>query len=250
MTARTPLLRPGLLALAGLAALGIACSGSAPSTAEATPVATESPASTSTAVAGATAHAAATPATVDVNRVLTHLRALSVDIGTRTAGSEPERRAAQYIAGVLTADGYTTAIETFTFPDLYDESSVGLGADGGSAPQVAARLLEGSAIATVSGVLVDGGSGLPGEIETANVAGRVVLVRRGSIPFAQKVANALQGGAIAVLVVNNDTGPIRGGTLGQVTTIPALGLPGSQSAALRNVLGQTVRVVAAGGRAP
>ena len=228
-TARSSLRLAGLLAF--VATLIVACSA---------PSALPAPAAPAAATTAGTAGAATTPGTaLSVDRVTAHLKALAVDIGIRSAGSEEERRAARYIAGVLTDAGYTATIEPFTFSMPAEESS-SVTIEGGK--PFTARLIEGSALGLATGALVDGGTGTATQIEAAGARGRVVLVRRGDIPFSSKVANAAQAGAVAVLVVNNESGQFRG-TLGRETaSIPALAIDGGQWEALRAALGRTINL--------
>ena len=235
--------------LAPLAGFLVACSSPAPapvSAISATPAATatssvSTPSATAAASPGATVPLSGP---VDVDRALAHLKVLSVDIGVRESGSENERRAARYIADVLTAQGYTTSIETFTYPARYDDSVLRLTAG----VVIKANLLDGSSMGTAVGLLVDGGTGQPEQLATAK--GAIVLMRRGGLPFGQKVANAQQAGALGVLVVNNEAGPFRG-TLGQQrASIPALAIDGGRAEAMRAALGQNVEMQAAGGTRP
>ena len=179
---------------------------------------------------------------VDVERVMQHVRALSVDIGIRAAGTDGERKAADYISGVLTSQGYTTTVEPFTFRMRFDESTLTVGG-----ATVQASLFDGAASGTVSGALVDGGQGAPEQIPAA-ARGGVLLVRRGGISFAQKVANAQQAGALAVVVLNSESGRFRG-TLGmQRSTIPAIAVDGAEADRLRGAQSaQSVTVTASGG---
>lgn len=246
---------------AAITAIGVAlvaCSG-APTAATATtsPTAT-SAASSPTAsaepsrVAGAAGGAAtgAPNATVplggsaNAERAMAHLRTLAVDIGVRDSGSENERRAARYIADVLTAQGYTTSLESFTYSARYDESVV----RPTPSTNVKALLLDGAANGKVSGVLVDGGTGLPEQIAAVPARGAVVLMRRGGLPFGQKVSNAQTAGAAAVIIVNVEGGLFRGQLGDFRASIPALAVEGRQWDALRSVLGQTVEVEGASGR--
>jgi aminopeptidase YwaD len=228
------------------AAFLVACSAPGPAAvAPATPTAAAATSPAPSATAAAAGPRATVPLTgpVDVERVMTHLRTLAVDIGIRDSGSENERRAARYIADVLTAQGYTTTIEPFTYPARYDDSTVTLA----SGTSIKTAMLDGSAQGDIGGVLVDGGTGQPEQLAGSSVRGAIVLMRRGGLPFAQKVANAQQAGALAVLVVNNEAGPFRG-TLGQPrASIPALAIDGNHWDALRSALGQRVQVLAVGG---
>ena len=165
---------------------------------------------------------AVAPTPPEVDRVLVHIRMLAGTIGIRAAGTDGERAAAKYIAGVLDAAGYATAVEPFTFTTRFDDSRVDV--DGAS---IDGTLLEGSAKGSVSGAVVAAGTGRPEEVAAVNVRGRVALIRRGDIPFAAKAANARADGAIAVVIANDRAGPF-GGTLGAATVdIPVVGVEGS-----------------------
>lgn len=254
MTA-TSLVAARLLSVA-LVALLAACEGSAPAP-EATAAATAASASPTGTGAGAgtappardAAPAAPPKATVplsgpvDVERVMAHLKVLSVDIGVRDSGSAGEQRAARYIADVLTAQGYATTVETFTYPARYDDSTV----KAGTAEAIRGFLLDGAATGRAAGVLVDGGLGQPDQIAAIPARGAVVLLRRGGLPFAQKVANAQQAGAVAVVIVNSEPGPFRGMLGQQRASIPAIAVDGSRWEALRAALGQTVEVEGSAG---
>lgn len=66
-----------------------------------------------------------------------------------------------------------------------------------------------------------------------DVRGKVAVVRRGQIPFAQKARNALAAGARGLIVVNNEAGELRGGTLGERVELPVLGVSSATGAGLR-----------------
>lgn len=205
--------------------------------AEAPPSASATAAGSATRAPGSAGAAPTAQPPVDADRALAHIRMLASDIGVRAAGTDAERRAARYIADTLTAAGYTATLETFTFPSRFDESTVRL--PGGP---VTALAMDGSASGNATGVLVDGGVGGPEEIPAA-ARGAVLIVRRGGgVTFAQKAANARAAGAVAVVVVNSDAGPLRG-TLGpERTAIPVVGVEGSNDASLRAALGRAVTV--------
>ncbi|MGM9974306.1 MAG: S8 family serine peptidase [Clostridiaceae bacterium] len=52
------------------------------------------------------------------------------------------------------------------------------------------------------------GLGTPEEISSVELTGKVALIKRGSISFSEKVKNAYDGGAAAVIVFNNAAGTI------------------------------------------
>jgi Zn-dependent M28 family amino/carboxypeptidase len=77
--------------------------------------------------------------------------------------------------------------------------------------------------------------------------GSVALVRRGTCTFAQKSANAAGAGAAALLVTNNEDGPLAGGSLGEEATgvVPTGGLSSGDGEALAARAGTPVTLVLA-----
>jgi hypothetical protein len=93
-------------------------------------------------------------------------------------------------------------------------------------------------------VLVDDGALLPNEgcglfINAASVNGKIALIKRGTCPFIQKCTNAVNAGAIAVIMINNVSGipAAMGGvdTFGSVT-IPSVAISQDQGDALVTML--------------
>lgn len=69
------------------------------------------------------------------------------------------------------------------------------------------------------------GIGTPDEFSTKDVKGKIALVARGTISFDEKIANAKQAGAKAVIIYNNVDGEIPF-YIGESTKyIPAFRLP-------------------------
>lgn len=96
----------------------------------------------------------------------------------------------------------------------------------------------------ITQLLVNCGLGQPGECP-ANVAGNIALIQRGSISFAEKVTNAMNAGAVGVIVYNNEPGELVA-TLGTPTApgggawIPAVGVSDTTGAALLSQVGTPV----------
>lgn len=61
-----------------------------------------------------------------------------------------------------------------------------------------------------SALLVPAGLGKPEDFQKINVAGKIALVSRGEIKFADKIQNALAAKAIGVVIYNNTTGLMQG----------------------------------------
>lgn len=104
--------------------------------------------------------------------------------------------------------------------------------------------MDGSPTGSASGPLVDcglGTSACPGG------GGQVCLIQRGDITFADKVLACQDGGGVAAVIYNNESGSLSG-TLGETaTSIPSLGVSDTQGAELLNLLGQTADVVVGAG---
>ncbi|WP_020680133.1 S8 family serine peptidase [Marinobacterium rhizophilum] len=84
-----------------------------------------------------------------------------------------------------------------------------------------ALAMEGSPYATATGALVDCGIG---ENSCTDASGKVCLIQRGNITFADKVLACQAGGGVAAVIYNNEPG-LLSGTLGGIdTSIPSLGI--------------------------
>jgi subtilisin family serine protease len=107
----------------------------------------------------------------------------------------------------------------------------------------AAREMDGSPAATVTAPLADFGLGTAAN---AAMAGKVCLIKRGSISFADKVSNCQASGGVGAVVYNNVAGGLAGTLGGTVTSIPSVGISDTDGAALLGQLGQpaTVKVIA------
>lgn len=102
-----------------------------------------------------------------------------------------------------------------------------------------AKQITGAGTSTVSGVLVFGGLG---ESPTPDWAGKVVLLDRGVISYADKVKKAAAAGAVAVIIANTSN-PSNVATLApDSSTIPALSVSQAEGATLKSKVGESVRV--------
>lgn len=209
-----------------LAVLAAACGGGDDEGPSPSPV---SPAPSSTR----TETAAPTPtigeAEFDSSRALELVRALSVDIGIRAAGTEGETRAANFIRDELAKYGYDTKLQPFPIETFVDvNTSLEL-----LAPEqrvVEAFALGRSASASLEGALLPAGLGFPQQFPTGT-DGSIVLIERGEITFGEKVANATAAGAAGVVIYNNQSGPFRG-SLTEESRIPAASISREDGLAL------------------
>ncbi len=72
--------------------------------------------------------------------------------------------------------------------------------------------LEGAKNGTVTGEYIFCGLGKPEEIPST-VSGKIALIKRGELRFSEKTRNAMNAGAIAVVIFNNDSSASSGFTL-------------------------------------
>ena len=111
------------------------------------------------------------------------------------------------------------------------------------ASSYAPREMTGSPAATATAPLADFGLGTATD---SAMAGKVCLIKRGSVAFGVKVANCQASGGVGAVVYNNTAGGLSG-TLGTtVTSIPSVGVSDTEGASLMAQLGQqaTVKVIA------
>jgi len=139
---------------------------------------------------------------IDPARMMGHIEYLSVGIGPRVASSPEEAAGAEYIASTLASYGYAVQIQEFPYTNRVAYLDV-LEPEGIT---VHVRVGTNSPLTPPGGVtgrVVDCGYGTAGEFPS-DVAGNIALIRRGSVTFANMVANATAAGAVAVLIQNTD----------------------------------------------
>jgi len=168
----------------------------------------------------------------DTDRVMATIRFLAGEIGTRPAGSEASRRAAEHLVAQLRVLGYRAETQPFTFREYVDRGSE-LRVVGGR--PVSANTLRDSPAGSVRGLLAAAGLGRPEDVAAADLRGKVALVQRGAITFREKVRNAAAAGAVGVVVYNNQPGNFRG-TLGEPGPVPAVSISQEDGTALAEQL--------------
>jgi subtilisin family serine protease len=99
-------------------------------------------------------------------------------------------------------------------------------------------VLDGSAMGTVSAPLAN--FGLGDQVDN-KVAGKVCLIQRGTITFAEKVQNCVTSGGVGAVIYNNVAGSFAG-TLNGSTTIQAVSASDTEGAALLGQLGETADI--------
>lgn len=214
--------RTGLVAWLLAGAILVACGTSAePSTPSASGTTATVEAGITPAATSAASGVGAVRSTPSAARAMAHLKTLAGDIGSRPTTTPSERRAAEYIKQQLEAAGYQVTLEEFDVQaTLSGTASIRLT----SGATVEAAPLSGSPNGTLSGDLVAAGIGRVSDLAAAGVSGKIVVLDRGEITFAEKVRNAQAAGATGVIVVNNEAGLFRGDLGGEPARIPAVSI--------------------------
>ena len=182
------------------------------------------------------------------DRAYAHLIVLAQDIGSRSAGSDAEFAAADYIADQLTSYGYRASLDAFQV-EYFVEQASRLEVLSPEAVTLEPRALHLSASGEATGELVAAGIGRPEDFPAGDLAGRVALLERGELAFSDKMANAAAAGAAAVIVYNNQEGSFRG-DLSEESAIPAVSISQAEGQQLVALLAQgpvTVRLSAEAG---
>jgi len=146
-------------------------------------------------------------ARIDAGKALGHIRYLSETIGPRVAGTAEEREAANYISKQFEKLGYDVEVQTFEINNVVSELTVDLFTD----KLFMVNTATGSGYTDLDGItgkLVNCGLGASPAEFPAEVSGKIAFVQRGSVSFAIKAQNAVNAGAIGVLMYNNSPGNV------------------------------------------
>ena len=172
-----------------------------------------------------------------------HVDVLAREIGSRPAGSEAQARAAQYVLEQLRGLGYEAELQPFPIT-YYEDRGASLTVAGAAGGDPAATTLVYSARGMVEGELVDAGLGRAGDFSSDAVRGKIALIQRGGIRFAEKVDNVAAAGAVGAVIYNSQPGNFSG-SLAAAASIPAVSLSLEDGQALAGRLGRgpvTVRL--------
>jgi Zn-dependent M28 family amino/carboxypeptidase len=186
---------------------------------------------------------------VTADAMMAHLAKLqdiaNANDGTRAVGTPGYEASVDYVVNTLRNSGFDVQTPEFSARVFHGEKPAVT--VGGKA--VEARALEFSRATPpdgVSGALVvaaagDGAGCKPSDFDGLPVQGAVVLVDRGTCPFAQKEDAAAQRGAVAMIVADNVDEQQMGGTLGANTDvkIPVVSVTRSAGVQLRAQPGPT-----------
>ncbi len=175
---------------------------------------------------------------IKVENIYNHIAELSKN--PRVAGTQGEKDAVDYIKSQFESYGYETELQPFTISSYTEPSLKELSIDGN---ELETNTFTYGVNGEVTSKLVDVGFGAPSDFEGKDVKGKIALIQRGGFSFAEKILNAENAGASAVIIYNNADGVING-TLGEPNDdyVPAVAITQEQGLALKARLdsGETV----------
>ncbi|MFJ8071201.1 M28 family peptidase [Peribacillus sp. NPDC096447] len=179
---------------------------------------------------------------IDADKIYKNIEYLSQT--PRVAGTDSEYKAVQFIKKLFQSYGYKADIEEFNFLSYTDPNLVELSVAGFDG-EIQANHLTYSVNGDLSGEVVYAGLGTKEELEETDVAGKIALIQRGSLTFAEKVLNAAEKGAAGVILFNNADGELNG-TLGGANDkyIPSVTITKKDGEALLEKLNAGVKLTA------
>lgn len=185
---------------------------------------------------------------IGIDAMMGHLQKLQ-DIanehgGTRAIGTPGYDASVDYVANTLREHGFDVQTQDFT-ARIFKAEKGSVAAAGKTLDARALLFSAGTPAEGVRGPLVAApDDDTPGctasDYDGLAVTGAVVLVDRGSCPFKEKMAAAVERGAVAMIVADNIDQPRMGGTLGEKTDvkIPVVSVTKADGALLREKKGE------------
>ncbi|WP_134687383.1 M28 family peptidase [Brevibacillus migulae] len=133
----------------------------------------------------------------------------------RVSGTKEEDKAVKYIEKKFESFGLKTEVQPFEFEKYFGASEVSFTV---GEEEIPSNALDYTANGNVTAELVYVGLGKAEDLEGVDLTGKIALIQRGDITFAEKLANAVEKGAEAAVIFNrqgagDDDAPF-GGTLG------------------------------------
>lgn len=167
----------------------------------------------------------------DSAQAFAYNQTLAVSIGTRVAGSPSGAKAGDYIAQEFSKDGYAVERQAFDFQMWQDRSTV-VKMTVPEEKDLDAKPIQNSPPGKIEAELaVVRGQGTETDFANVDVTGKIALVPRGTLLFADKAKNAANAGALAIIIYNNQSGLFTG-ALRDRASIPVLSLSDLQGQAL------------------
>ena len=147
------------------------------------------------------------------------LQRFTEEMSPRESATDEEKAAADYLVRELELLGYEARLQPFDYEELLGNQAVRL-LDGET---LRTNPLRFTGVGTADGILAEVGLARAEEVSEEKVSGRVALIRRGELTFAEKVTRVAEAGAVAAIIYNNQAGVFRG-WLDDESAIPVVAL--------------------------
>lgn len=179
---------------------------------------------------------------ISIDNMMADLEAIATNDNARMAGFEGEHDAANYMVDQFKELGLNTRKQVIKNIDIYMDLGSSIAINGENI--AGARTMTYSPVTKgiIEGDLVYAGLGKPEECASANLKGKIALIKRGELSFAAKAENAYQSGAKGVIIYNNVESQLNG-TLGTIGNVPTIGIDKATGDALqaRIVAGEAIK---------
>lgn len=164
-------------------------------------------------------------------RAFAYLSELAEDVGVRTSGTDLELAAAEYLAQTFEGLGYASEIQEFS----WDSPVASLTVTGSDLGQLDVNTLAGTINGEATAPLFLVGLAKPEDIPSEGLDGKIALIERGEITFADKVSRVYDAGAVAAIIYNREGGNFRGSLRGP-SEIPAVSLSRADGLMLKELV--------------
>lgn len=145
---------------------------------------------------------------INMDKIMSDIAFLSSRDNARVAGFENEHEAANYLVTEFNNLGIKSRKQIVKDIAGYISETPELMIDGVKVDSKAMTYSNGTK--GVEGELVYCGLGKTGDFKNVDVKGKIALIQRGEITYAEKVDNATANGAKGVIIYNNTSGVVNG----------------------------------------
>lgn len=138
---------------------------------------------------------------VDAEQLYSHVEHLAKI--ARPPATETEFAAAVYVENALRSYGYETKLHPFAYYTYRKPASLSLTIADWPEQKWAVSGFTFGENGTATAEIVDAGYGRPADYANDTARGKIALVKRGELPFGEKVRQAAAAGAVAIIIWND-----------------------------------------------
>ncbi|EJL24332.1 M28 family peptidase [Brevibacillus sp. BC25] len=150
------------------------------------------------------AHAEETQDWIDSERLYSHVEQLART--ARPPATETEFAAAVYVENTLRSYGYKTKLDPFSYYTYRKPTTLSLTIEEWQGQKWTVSGFAFGINGTATAEVVDAGLGRAVDFANEASRGKIALVKRGEIPFGEKVRQAAAAGAVALIIWNDREG--------------------------------------------